>query len=318
MSIKVSILIPCYNAEEWIGKAIESAIDQSYPHTEVIVYDDGSTDGSWDVIQSFGDRSQAGRGPNRGGGAARNWLLERARGPWVQYLDADDYLKPDKIKRQVNVLQQLSGKVDVLYGPVTMQYHNQGRALRQERLPIKYPDDSWASLVTWDLPQTGSPLWRKQALLDVGGWKEDQPVCQEHELYLRLLKAGKVFQYADAGGAVYRQWSEETVCRHDEPKTYHHRVDVMQRAEAFMISHDQMTPQRREALNRAYLECSRMIWLFDRPKAVSLMKHVEDITDGAFTPPSDQVPEIYRWLYSTVGFNGAEQVAHLKRRVFGS
>lgn len=104
----IHTLIPCHNAELWIGEAIESTLNQNYPHTEVIVYDDGSTDGSWDIIQSFGDRIAAGQGPNRGGGAARNWLLERASGPWVQYLDADDCLRPDKINGQVDVLEAKS------------------------------------------------------------------------------------------------------------------------------------------------------------------------------------------------------------------
>ena len=207
----ISILIPCYNAEQWIGEAIDSALAQSYPHTEVIVYDDGSTDGSLDIIKSYGDRIRWGTGPNRGGGSARNWLLEQAKGEWIQYLDADDYLKPDKIANQVVVLQDLSTPIDVLYGPETLQYH-EGEEVHQEEGNITHTDDPWAALMTWDLPQTGAPLWRKEALNDVGGWKEDQPVCQEHELYLRLLMAGKEFYYADAGGAIYRQWSTDTAC----------------------------------------------------------------------------------------------------------
>lgn len=311
--MSVSILIPCYNAEQWIGEAIESALAQTYPHTEVIVWDDGSTDGSADVIASYEPNITWGSGPNRGGAAARNELLERASGSWIQYLDADDYLESDKLTQQVEDLQVSPQDVDVLYGPVTMQYE-QEEGVRKDVLPIEYPDDPWASLVTWDLPQTGGPLWRKGAIMDVGGWKEDQPVCQEHELYLRLLMADKNFVYADSGGAVYRQWSEETVCRRDQPKTYRHRLAIMRRAEEFLIDQDMMTPVRRRALNQAYLECSRMVWLFDRDWARSIIAHVEAMNEGQFQP-SDQVPRSYRWLYRLFGFNTAERVAAWKRKL---
>ena len=308
-----SILIPCYNAEQWIGEAIDSALAQTYPRTEVVVYDDGSTDSSLDIIKSYGDQIRWGTGPNRGGGPARNWLLEQAEGAWIQYLDADDYLKPDKIADQVAVLQDIDTPVDVLYGPETLQYH-EGEEVHQEKGNITHTDDPWAALVTWDLPQTGAPLWRKTALNDVGGWKEDQPVCQEHELYLRLLMAEKKFHYADAGGAVYRQWSTNTVCRSDQKRTKTHQVEIVRRAEAFMMEHGLMTPERREILNNAYLSLSRMIWLFDPEQACAIMKQVDEVADGHFTPSLDHVPRAYTWLYKTLGFHAAEQVAAWKRR----
>ena len=76
----VSIIIPCYNAEKYVGEAIESALAQTYPNKEVIVIDDGSTDGSLQVIKSFGHRIRWETGPNRGGSAARNRGIELARG----------------------------------------------------------------------------------------------------------------------------------------------------------------------------------------------------------------------------------------------
>ena len=316
MPPSVSILIPCYNAEPWIGDAIDSALAQTHPDTEVVVYDDGSTDASVDVIRQYGDRIHWDSGPNRGGGSARNWLLENAEKEWIQYLDADDYLEPDKVKEQADAIA--SGKVapdaDVVYGPVTFQHH-EGETIRREVEPIQHPDDPWASLVTWDLPQTGSPLWRKSALLDVNGWKDDQPVCQEHELYLRLLKADTTFEYHPSGGAVYRHWSDQTVCRADEARTYRYRLAITKDAEAFMREHDLMTPARREALDRAYLSCARIIWTFDRNWAKEIMRHAVQNRTSPLSLPSDAVPTLYRWLFRTIGFSGAEQVASWKRKL---
>ena len=83
----VSILIPCFNAERWIAQAIESALAQTWPHKEVIVVDDGSTDGSLEVIRRFDGRVRWESGPNRGGNVARNRLLELSNGEWLQYLE---------------------------------------------------------------------------------------------------------------------------------------------------------------------------------------------------------------------------------------
>ena len=80
MSPLVSILIPCFNAEHLVGQAIESALAQTWPHKEVIVVDDGSTDASLEVIRRFDRRIRWESGPNRGGNVARNRLLELSSG----------------------------------------------------------------------------------------------------------------------------------------------------------------------------------------------------------------------------------------------
>ena len=108
MNALVSILIPCYNAERWVARAIESALGQTWPNKEVIVVDDGSTDDSLKVIRSFDGQIRWETGANRGGNAARNRLLELARGDWVQYLDADDYLRSTKLERQLSCRDRIS------------------------------------------------------------------------------------------------------------------------------------------------------------------------------------------------------------------
>lgn len=82
--LKVSILIASYNSRQWIGQAIETSLAQTWSNKEVLVYDDGSTDGSAEVIRAFGERIHAEFGPNQGASAARNRLIHRASGDWIQ------------------------------------------------------------------------------------------------------------------------------------------------------------------------------------------------------------------------------------------
>src|SRR5437773_7247908 len=117
----VSIIIPCYNAENWIGKAIQSGLDQTWPQKEIIVIDDGSTDKSLNVIQSFGQKIRWETGPNRGGNIARNRGLQLSRGQWLQYLDADDYLLPNKVADQVAFFLA-HAEADVVFGPAMIEH----------------------------------------------------------------------------------------------------------------------------------------------------------------------------------------------------
>lgn len=95
----VSILICSYNYERFVGLTIESALAQTWPRTEVVVVDDGSSDTSWSFIQGFGQRITAHRQPNGGQGAAYNRCFELSRGDWVIFLDCDDLLDADCLQR---------------------------------------------------------------------------------------------------------------------------------------------------------------------------------------------------------------------------
>lgn len=307
---KVSILIPCHNAEQWLAQAIASALNQTYPNKEVIVINDGSTDGSLEIIKSFGDHIRWETQSNQGGNATRNRLLELSAGEWLQYLDADDYLLPHKIEKQVQFLTQVL-QADIIYSPSLFEYWEDNHS-RQEIFLIPEPHDPWILLARWYLPQTGSPLWRKQAIADVGGWKLEQPCCQEHELYLRLLMAGKRFEYFGEAGSVYRQWSESTVCKRNKLETYRQRLSIEDRIEQYLEARSELTQTRQDAINQARFECARKIWLSDRQWATEIISQIRKL-DSSFVPSGNATPKFYRLTYRLLGFAIAEQVAKLKR-----
>ncbi len=101
---RVSVVIPTYNCARFLGRTIDSALRQTYRDFEIIVVDDGSTDGTQALVAGYGEALHYVYQPNQGASAARNAALSRASGEFVAYLDADDLWSPDKLSRQVEYL----------------------------------------------------------------------------------------------------------------------------------------------------------------------------------------------------------------------
>src|SRR3954452_3401462 len=103
----VSILVPAYNAENWIGETIQSALRQTWPRKEIIVVDDSSTDNTLAVVREFASGTvSVVTKPNGGASSTRNKAFSLAQGDFIQWLDADDLLAPDKIKKQMDAFDE--------------------------------------------------------------------------------------------------------------------------------------------------------------------------------------------------------------------
>ncbi len=309
--IDVSILIPAYNAEAWIGAAIESALAQQGISTEVIVADDGSSDGTVAAVRRFGDRVRCEALPHAGGNAARNRLLELSRGRWLQYLDADDYLLPGKIERQFASLR--AGESDVSYGPVWVEIWKEGRAVGRTLQPIDASLDLATQWILWQLPQTGGPLFRREALERIGGWNQGMPCCQEHELYLRALQAGLKFTRipdADAG-AVYRIWSEETVCRKDPALVVRTRTRLIDEMLAWLEKEGTLREAHLQAAGTQFFEMARTLARDDVAAASAYFAARGE--KGLLRVAGPAAPWRYRAALAIGGFSFAEKLARIAR-----
>jgi glycosyltransferase involved in cell wall biosynthesis len=309
----VSILIPCFNAEHLVAEAIESALAQTWPDKEVIVVDDGSTDASLDVIRRFEGRIRWETGPNRGGNAARSRLLELSSGAWLQYLDADDYLRPEKVARQMAFACE-HPDCDVIYSATISELMIDGR-LSYKEYEFNGPCDPWILLAHWELPQTGGPLWRKKALQAVGGWRIDQPCCQEHELYFRLLAADSRFAHCEGCLAVYRRWNHggTRVTSKLAQEVQRQRLLIMDRIESHLIARRELSAARRAAINDTRHATARTVWHYDRAWARRIIERIR-ASDSAYCPQGrDSSPPLYSFAYRLLGFEVAEAVASFRR-----
>ena len=155
----VSILIPAYNAEQWIGDTVQSAIGQTWPHKEIIVVDDGSRDRTAEMARRFASKEVAVVSTeNQGAAAARNHALRLSQGDYIQWLDADDLLAPDKIERQLAALRQSDSRRTLLSS--AWAYFNY-RAHRARFIPTSLWQD--LSPVEWLLRKMGENLHMQTA-----------------------------------------------------------------------------------------------------------------------------------------------------------
>lgn len=181
----VSVIVPAYNAESHVGDAIRSALDQTYRPIEVLVADDGSTDGTADIVQQFGHPVCYLHQTNKGAGAARNLALSHAQGEYVAFLDADDVWHPAKLAMQVEVMEEIGGLGILGTGTV---------AFAPRSSPDWPPADGESSLrpveqealVIKNLYTTSSVLARLEAVRSCGGFDEDLLIAQDWDLWLRM------------------------------------------------------------------------------------------------------------------------------------
>ena len=114
----VSVIVPSYNYLRYIGKCLESVVNQDYPNIEIIVVDDGSTDGSLEYLESLGAPIRVFHQKNQGVSVARNHGILESTGEFIAFLDADDFWDASKISKQVNAA--LSANVDLVYAGVVL------------------------------------------------------------------------------------------------------------------------------------------------------------------------------------------------------
>jgi len=163
----VSVIIPLHNAEPFVGSAVRSVLEQTWPDLEVILVDDGSTDGSLEQCKALTDpRIRLIRQPKRGASAARNLGIRAARGRYLAFLDADDCWKPDKLQRHLDVLERERSIGLSFDRCVTID-------ARGELLGLPQPSHTLAYVGLSDL-LIRSPIWtasafvmRREALQDV-------------------------------------------------------------------------------------------------------------------------------------------------------
>jgi glycosyltransferase involved in cell wall biosynthesis len=215
----VSIIIPAFNSEKFLAECIDSAIGQTWPNKEIIVIDDGSTDGSLKIAQAYAGLKVISQN-NKGASAARNAGLKEAKGAYLQFLDADDLLSPDKIEAQIACL---NGSVTELAICTTVHFNNgenylNGKPARawfdaDNANPVDFLTKLYAGEET--MPGYGGMIavhaWLTPVNLieKAGPWNEKLSLDDDGEFFCRVVLASEGIKYSNKGFNYYRKFNRQ-------------------------------------------------------------------------------------------------------------
>ena len=224
--MKISVVIPAYNAEKHIARAIDSVLAQTRPADEVIVIDDGSSDATAEVVRSYGDKIMFIQQENAGASVARNTGIKAATGDWIAFLDADDEWLPNKLQLQVSQLKRnpdLAWAMSNYFTCFCDPEHSK-TAFDKGRSEIllagrDYYEDYFDAYKAGASGNTNTMLIQKEVLLEAGLFRPSQARMNDEDMWFRIAYRYPKVGYLTTPLAIYhRGVADSIVKKHNHPE----------------------------------------------------------------------------------------------------
>jgi glycosyltransferase involved in cell wall biosynthesis len=310
MPPEVSVVIPCYNAEPFVGEAIESVLGQTHDSIELIVVDDGSTDRSLEVIRSFGDDVQVIAQENHGACHARNRGAEAAEGAYLMFLDADDVIGPTTIQALRDAIGERNEALARCPWKRLVATSN-GWERRPSGKSADPPEDDpilgW--LRGWFVPPCGL-LWTREAFRTAGDWDEQLTRNQDGDLVLRALTQGVPLLKSEEGRALYRQHGPErtSISSNTSDDALHSQARFLRKVTERLRTQGRLDPYRR-VLGRRYYTLARRLALSDVEASKTYERRARDLAGAAAVTGTF----VHRWMDEVLGLQTKEHVLRALR-----
>ena len=182
----ISVIIPVFNRERLLKRAIESVLGQTYKKYELIVVDDGSVDNSLEIAKSYKEAIVIEK-TNGGVSSARNFGAKHARGEWLAFLDSDDEWLPLKLDKQIELINE---EVHLIH--TEEHWIRNGSFVNQPKAYKKGGGDQFEKSLKLCAISPSTVLLRKSLFDQFGGFREDYPVCEDYDLWLKIVSMHKV------------------------------------------------------------------------------------------------------------------------------
>jgi glycosyltransferase involved in cell wall biosynthesis len=306
----VSVIIPCFNARSWIRETLESVLEQGFRDIDIIVIDDGSTDGSGQLIAQAFPGVRLLRTENGGASHARNVGTQLARGEFIQYLDADDLLAPGKLEAQLNALA--SSSADIAYGDwCELRLGPEGTFAPGRRVSRRIEGDPQLALLTdfWCPP--AAYLFRRAIVDRAGGWDEHQHVIEDVRFVLECAMQGATFVHTAGVAAFYRTHDSASLSTRDPVAFIRGCLRNADSIEERWRQYRSLSPTRVRALLQAYGQVARASFGRDATTFEAAVAALERLQPG-YVPACPWPLAVTSRL---VGYRSAEALAFRYRRV---
>lgn len=305
--MRISIVIPCYNAESFVQRALQSALEQTHPDVEIICVDDGSRDATLHVLNDFQgrfpDKIKVVNQANQGACAARNNGLAQSSGTYIEFLDADDSLMPGKLAHQADLATK-RGLPDLIIGS-SITRASDGSVVEHD-IQRDAGRDPWMDLMQHKLGGTPQNLWKRAALVAVNGWNTQMASSQEYDLMFRLLANGASIAFDDTVLTEIHQLPGGSISRSNPDRNWARFVELR----ASIIRHlSNSTPTLDTRPHYQVLfDSIRTLYPYAPARAVELYReHVpKDFKPG----PSPATGKGYLLLHNVFGFAWANRLRH--------
>ncbi len=239
----VSVIIPCYNGARFIRQTLESALAQTRPALEVIVIDDGSTDESAKIAESFGPPVRVLKQENQGESVARNWGIREAKGEYIQFLDADDLLDPDTLKIQLENIQDVPGGVACM--GCSHFEEDPGKPFFVEG---PRSDDFFPRIIEMNLNPPHCWLTPKRIVEQAGCFHEPLRYFEDWDFWWRVGMTGATFVPVQFVGAHYRRHRHSQMVTTPDVERAMGHACLMERMCRAFLDRDEMLQEHGDTL----------------------------------------------------------------------
>lgn len=251
------MVIPCFNAERWIERVLQSCIDQGPLLGEIVVVDDQSADGSVGVVRSFANKNatvvRLFTNPEKGGNNARNFGFAQTRCEFIQWLDADDFLLPGKFTGQVGYLLE-NPDVDIVVSDWAEHFHGVNDEVLERKVHRQSPKEGLLlDLLSerWSVPANylmRRELAEKLALRNA--WHPSRQVCQDREYFTLAALLSRGCGYVPGLFSIYNRQADGSVSCMDFKKRVALQMELEARLRAEILAQSLGKAQQSEYLNR--------------------------------------------------------------------
>ncbi len=306
MDLSVSVIIPCYNVENYIRDAVNSIFQQKGIEIELICVDDCSDDKTFEVLQEmktvhpehfFIYRNDT----NKGAAFSRNRGLESAKGIYIQFLDADDFLLPGKISHQLDLCKSQ----EQLPGFIAGDYVKRN-ASGEEKIITADSDNPWYGLMKTRLGCTCSNLWKRTALQAVNGFDMNLKSSQEYDLMFRLLKNGATVIHDDRPLTLVRERKEGSISSLDRGANWKRYVQLRCNILAYMKAAGKLDANNQQDFNQVLFDAIRCWYPYAHDEALEV--YGEFIPSDFVPSPSAVTSGNYIRLFRLLGFKLTEKI----------
>lgn len=300
----ISIIIPCYNAQDYIEECVASAFNQSYKNIEVICIDNNSTDQTWAKLLQLKNKYPQlviDKETKPGASAARNKGLSLSKGDWIQFLDADDLLLPDKILHQA---QLINSKISFIVGNFF---------INEKPQMIRSNDSIWTLLATTGIGNTCANLFSKKILVQVGGWDYRLKSSQEYNLMFRLLKLNPSIAFSSGIDTIIRvQANSISTNRQNQVGNLIRRIQLTFEILAYYKAEvKEYSKTDEQKIKQSLFSAIRELYFYNKKEAFIYYKKLRDYS---FKPTIDEAnTRNYIITYRLFGFKLSNEFSRIPK-----